>query len=62
MPLTLDVDLPTDLERFRLPAAVNDRLHELLDRQDAGSPLTPKEWAEAEGLVELAEFFTLLRL
>jgi hypothetical protein len=62
MTLTIEVDLPTDLARFRLPEAVAARLHDLLDRQDSGQPLTEQERAEAEGLVNLAEFFTLLRL
>jgi hypothetical protein len=50
------------LPRFQLPEAVEARLHALLDRQDAGQPLSPDERAEAEGLVQLAEFLTLLRL
>jgi hypothetical protein len=62
MTLTIEVDLPTDLARFRLPGAVAARLQELLDRQDSGQPLTEQERAEAEGLVDLAEFLTLLRL
>jgi hypothetical protein len=62
MTLTLEIELPADLERFRLPEAVNVRLQSLLERQDAGQPLTPQERAEAEGLVNLAEFLTLLRL
>ena len=62
MPLTIDVDLPADLARFRLPAAVASRLQSLLDRQDSGNPLTPDERAEAEGLVDLADLLTLLRL
>ncbi len=62
MTLTIEVDLPADLAQFRLPEAVNDRLKTLLDRQDSGQPLTDKERAEAEGLVNLAEFLTLLRL
>jgi len=62
MSLTIDVDLPADLEQFRLPAAVAARLQTLLDRQDAGQALTQSEREEAEGLVNLAEFFTLLRL
>jgi len=62
MTLTLDVELPADLDHFRLPQAVNARLQSLLDRQDGGQPLTPEERAEAEGLVDLAEFLTLLRL
>ncbi|MGH7169361.1 MAG: hypothetical protein ACRELF_16770 [Gemmataceae bacterium] len=62
MTLTLEVDLPDDLTRFRLPEAVAARLQTLLDRQDSGQPLTAQEREEAEGLVDLAEFLTLLRL
>jgi hypothetical protein len=62
MTLTLEVDLPADLARFRLPEAVAARLQDLLDRQDSGQPLTSPERDEAEGLVNLAEFLTLLRL
>ena len=62
MTLTLEVDLSSDLARFRLPSAVASRLQDLLDRQDSGQPLTVKEREEAEGLVELADFLTLLRL
>ena len=62
MTLTLEVDLPADLARFRLPEAVAARLQELLDRQDSGQPLTAQQRAEAEGLVSLSEFLTLLRL
>ena len=62
MTLTLELDLPDDLAQFRLPAAVGARLQTLLDRQDAGQPLSDQERAEAEGLVNLAEFLTLLRL
>lgn len=62
MTLNLEVDLPDELSRFRLPAGVNARLQSLLDRQDSGQPLSAAERAEAEGLVNLAEFLTLLRL
>lgn len=62
MTLTIDVDLPADLARFRLPEAVAARLQSLLDRQDSGQPLDASEREEAEGLVDLAEFLTLLRL
>lgn len=58
----LELDLPADLDRFRLPAAVDERLQELLDRQDRGEKLSTQERAEAEGLVNLAELLTLLRL
>lgn len=62
MTLTIEVDLPEDLARFRLPEALDARLQTLLDRQDAGEPLTPQEREEAAGLVDLAEFLSLLRL
>ena len=53
MSLTIGVELPADLARFRLPAAVPARLQQLLDRQDSGTPLTDAERAEAEGLADL---------
>jgi hypothetical protein len=62
MTLTLEVDLPADLAWFRLPEAVAARLQSLLDRQDSSQPLNAQEREEAEGLVDLAEFLTLLRL
>lgn len=56
------IELPVNLVRFELPAAVQARLQDLLDRQDAGEPLTESEREEAAGLVELAEFLSLLHL
>jgi hypothetical protein len=60
--LLVEVEVPGDLARFRLPAGVQSRLTELLDRQDSGQPLTDAERREAEGLVDLADLLTLLRL
>ena len=62
MTLTIDVDLPADLEKCRLPFAVQQRLDRLLDQQDSGRELSEDERREAEGLVDLAEFLTLLRM
>ncbi len=62
MTLTIDVDLPNDLEKCRLPTAVQQRLDHLLDQQDSGRDLTAQERREAEGLVDLTEFLTLLRM
>lgn len=62
MTLTLEVELPDDLARLRLPDAVAARLQSLLDRQDAGISLSTAEREEAEGLVNLAEFLALLQL
>jgi len=39
----------------------NQRLQNLLDRQDAGETLTDGERNEAQGLVELSEMLSLLR-
>ena len=60
--LLVEIEVPTDLESLKLPRGVNERLQELLDRQDRGQALTPAERAEAEGLVNLAELLSLLRL
>jgi hypothetical protein len=60
--ILVELEMPTDLNSFTLPAGVNERLQELLDRQDQGQPLAPAERLEAEGLVNLAEFLSLLRL
>lgn len=56
------IEIPAEIARFRLPEAVQARLQCLLDRQDAGGALTPEERQEAEGLVDLAEFLSLLHL
>jgi hypothetical protein len=55
------IELPEELVRFQLPEAVQARLQYLLDKQDAGQILTAEERQEAEGLVKLAEFLSLLR-
>lgn len=54
--------IPGELAQFRLPTAVQKRLQSLLDRQDRGEKLTMAEQREAEGLVDLAEWLSLLRL
>lgn len=56
------IQIPIELTKFQLPPAVQDRLTFLLDRQDQGYVLSPSEHQEAEGLVELAEFLSLLSL
>ena len=62
MALTLEIELPPSLAQFRLPNGLAARLKSLLDKQDEGHPLTDEERSEAEGLVDVAEFLTLLRL
>ena len=58
----LDVRVPDDLARLSLPEGVDRRLHVLLDKQDAGQSLTEDERLEAEGLADLADLLSLLRL
>lgn len=57
-----ELEIPDDLARFQLPDGVQRRLQELLDRQDRGDALSADERLEAEGLVNVAELLTLLRL
>jgi hypothetical protein len=56
------LELPEDLARLRLPESVDRRLQSLLDKQDRGEPLSPEERNEAEGLSELVDLLSLLRL
>ncbi len=58
----VELELPEDLDRFRFPESLNKKLHELLDKQDRGETLSEAERSQAEGLVNLAEMLTLLRL
>ena len=60
--VVVELELPEDLEGIRLPPGVNVRLQSLLDRQDLGETLSAEDRKEAEGLVNLAEFLSLLRL
>lgn len=57
-----ELEVPDDLAGFRLPRGVDRRLSDLLDRQDRGQLLSAEEREEAEGLQNLAETLTLLRL
>jgi hypothetical protein len=56
------LDLPKDWRKFRLPRALDDRLQELLDRQDQTGKLSRKERREATALTELVDLLSLMRL
>ncbi len=58
----VELDLPTDWRRFKMPRALHHRLQHLLDEQDERGKLTPKERREAEALAELADMLSLLKL
>jgi hypothetical protein len=57
----VEIEVPPSIRNF-LPKGVNNRLQDLLDRQDSGKKLTVTEKSEAEGLVDLAEMLSLLNL
>ena len=56
------VEIPLELTKFQLPEAVHARLQFLLDCQDTGNALSQNERQEAQGLIDLAEFLSLLFL
>ncbi len=58
----IKIEMPVSADKIRLPKGVNDRLQTLLDRQDKGENLSKKELKEAEGLVELSELLSLMRM
>ncbi len=60
--VTVTIELPEDLARLLLPLGVRRRLDHLLDKQDRGQMLTVDELAEAEGLADLNDVLSLLRL
>lgn len=60
--ITVELDLPRDWQKFRLPAALNVRLQELLDKQDGTGALTRAERREATALTELSEMLSLMKL
>jgi len=60
--VTLQLDLPDDWRNFRLPKALDKRLHDLLDKQDLKGKLSAAERSEAEALVELTEMLSLMKI
>ena len=62
MSQAIQIELPDDLAPLTLPEGVDRRLRTLLDKQDEGAVLSEEEALEAEGLVNLAEWMSLLRL
>ena len=60
--VAFQLEVPDDLAQFHLPDGVQHRLDSLLDQQDRGVPLSADERREAEGLVNLADLLSVLRL
>jgi hypothetical protein len=59
--VVVELHLPEDWRWFRLPPALADRLHELLDRQDREGKLSPRERREAQALTELMDTLSLVK-
>ncbi|MBM3462222.1 MAG: hypothetical protein FJX76_08990 [Armatimonadetes bacterium] len=60
--MDLVLRVPGDLAGLTLPEGVDRRLQALLEKQDGGETLSDDERAEAEGLVDLSDLLSLLRL
>ncbi len=60
--ILVELELPTDWRKFRLPPALHDRLQELLDRQDTDGRLSRQERREAAALTELVDMLSLMLL
>jgi hypothetical protein len=60
--IQFEIEWPDDSARLGLREGVERRLHQLLDKQDPGQRLTDDERREAEGLADLNDFLSLLRL
>jgi hypothetical protein len=60
--VTIELNLPDDFDKLRLPPAVHDRLQHLLDKQSREGKLSRSERLEAEGLVDVSELLSLLKL
>lgn len=58
----VELDLPGDWQRFRLPPALQQRLQDLLDRQDRAGRLSARERREAAALTELVDMLSLLKV
>jgi len=60
--ILIDLEMPEDLEKFKLPKAVDEQFQSLLDKQDRSEDLTPAECVETVGLAKFAELLSSLRL
>jgi hypothetical protein len=58
----VELNLPADWRKFRIPRALENRLQSLLDKQDLAGKLSASERREAEALVELSEMMSLIKV
>ncbi len=60
--MKIHLELPKDWQTLRLHEALQERLQNLLDLQDAQGSLSSQERREAEALVQLVDMLALIRL
>ena len=58
----IELDVPADWRKFKLPKALDDRLQSLLDKQDIEGTLLPSERREARAIAELSDMLSLMKL
>ena len=58
----VELDIPSDWRKLKLPAALDNRLQALLDKQDVEGKLTRSERSEAKAIAELSDMLSLLKL
>lgn len=58
----VELDIPSDWRKLKLPAALDNRLQALLDKQDDEGKLTRSERSEAKAIAELSDMLSLLKL
>ncbi len=58
----VELPMPANWRRLRLPPSLHSRLQDLLDKQDRTGKLSAKERREARELTELVDFLSVMRL
>jgi len=58
----IELDVPGDWKKFKLPPALDSRLQSLLDKQDQTGRLSRSERQEAKAIAELVEMLSLMKL
>ncbi len=60
--VVVELELPADYRKYRFPKVFDRRLQTLLEQQNVVGKLSNAERKEAEELVNLAEFLSLVRM
>ena len=58
----IELDVPGDWKKFKLPPAIDSRLQSLLDKQDQTGRLSRSERQEAKAIAELVDMLSLMKL